>query len=111
MNCGSVESFHVSTRCGFNPKARHIRDTVDCDNPLAFAIDRDDQCVSPFDGACSNVFVIASWTLLSDTVRGSRPRGRQSPLTEKRAPLPGGRQVRSGCRRGDESAGSRGSTS
>jgi hypothetical protein len=59
---GSVDSFHVSTRCGFRPNARHIRDTVDCDNPDAFAIDRVDQWVSPFGGAASSVFVTTSWT-------------------------------------------------
>jgi hypothetical protein len=43
MNSGSVLSFQVSTRCGLSPKARQIRDTDDCDNPVSAAIDRVDQ--------------------------------------------------------------------
>jgi hypothetical protein len=43
MNCGSVLSFHVSTACGFRPKARQIRDTDDCDSPVSAAIARVDQ--------------------------------------------------------------------
>lgn len=42
-NCGSVDSFHVSTACGFNPNARQIRETADCDIPIAEATDRVDQ--------------------------------------------------------------------
>jgi hypothetical protein len=38
MNSGSVLSFHVSTACGFSPKARQIRDTDDCDRPASAAI-------------------------------------------------------------------------
>ena len=30
MNCRSVLSFHVWTRCGLRPNARQIRDTADC---------------------------------------------------------------------------------
>ncbi|MGH3794886.1 MAG: hypothetical protein ACRDSP_08350 [Pseudonocardiaceae bacterium] len=46
MNCGSVESFQVSTRCALSPNARQIREIADCDIPVAAAIDRVDQCVS-----------------------------------------------------------------
>ena len=35
MNYGSVDSFHVSTRCGLRPKARQIRETDDCDRPVS----------------------------------------------------------------------------
>jgi hypothetical protein len=50
-NCGSVESFQVSTMCGLRPNARQIRETAACDMPTAWAIDRVDQCESPVDGA------------------------------------------------------------
>jgi hypothetical protein len=33
MNCGSVDSLKVSTRCGLSPKARQIRLIADCDMP------------------------------------------------------------------------------
>ena len=39
MNCGSVDSLKVSTRCGLSPNARQIRPTVDFDSPLSAAID------------------------------------------------------------------------
>src|SRR6266508_3949793 len=39
MNCGSVDSFQVSTRCGFKPNARQIREIAVCDIPVARAID------------------------------------------------------------------------
>ena len=46
MNCGSVDSFQVSTRWGLSPNARQIREIADCDISVAEAIDRVDQCVS-----------------------------------------------------------------
>ena len=46
MNCGSAYYFHVSTRCGFKPKARQIRENADGDIPVAAAMERVDQCVS-----------------------------------------------------------------
>jgi hypothetical protein len=58
MNCGSVLSFYVWTRCGLRPKARQIRDTADWDMPADLAIDRVDQCVSPSGGSCSKVAVM-----------------------------------------------------
>jgi hypothetical protein len=33
MTCGSVDSFHVSCRCGLSPKARQIRLMADGDMP------------------------------------------------------------------------------
>jgi hypothetical protein len=65
MNCGSVDSFHISIRCGFSPKARQIRETADWDMPCDLAIDRVDQCVSPPGGACSSVAVITASTCSS----------------------------------------------
>src|ERR1017187_4807277 len=53
MKSGSDDSLNVSTRCGFNPKARHIRLTVDWDIPAVFAIDRVDQWVASFGFSCS----------------------------------------------------------
>ncbi len=44
MNCGSVDSFQSSTRCGLSPNARQIREIAVWFNPTAFAIDRVDQC-------------------------------------------------------------------
>ena len=56
MNCGSVDSFQVSTTCGLSPNARQIRETADWDMPVAAAIDRVDQCVSSSGGVCSSVW-------------------------------------------------------
>jgi uncharacterized coiled-coil protein SlyX len=33
MNCGSVDGFQVSTKCGLSPNARQIREIADCDIP------------------------------------------------------------------------------
>jgi hypothetical protein len=33
INCGSVDGFHVSTKCGLSPNARQIREIADCDIP------------------------------------------------------------------------------
>jgi hypothetical protein len=46
MNWGSVESLNVSSRCGWRPKARQIREMDVCDIPSAFAMDRIDQWVA-----------------------------------------------------------------
>jgi hypothetical protein len=46
MNCGSDDSFQVWSRCGLRPNARQIRETAVWFRPVAFAIDRVDQCVS-----------------------------------------------------------------
>ncbi len=42
---GSEDTLNVSTRWGCNENARHMRETADCDNPLACAMVRVDQCV------------------------------------------------------------------
>jgi hypothetical protein len=42
MNCGSVDSFQVSTKCGSSPNARRIREIDDCDRPVALAMYRVD---------------------------------------------------------------------
>jgi hypothetical protein len=55
MNCGSLDSFLVSTRCGLSPKGRQIREIAVWLSPTAAAIDRVDQCVSLLAGASSNV--------------------------------------------------------
>jgi hypothetical protein len=83
MNSGSADSFHVCTMCGLRPKARHTRDTVDCDMPADLAIDRVDQCVSPRGGCCSSVAVIIFSTCSSVTVRGRPGRG-SSPSPSSR---------------------------
>jgi hypothetical protein len=60
MNCGSVLSFEVCTKCGRRPNARQIREIADSDTPVAAAIDLVDQCVS-WPGPCSSsVLVITS---------------------------------------------------
>ncbi len=70
--------------CGLSPNARQIRDTADWDMPADLAIDRVDQCVSPFGGSCSSVAVITFSTCSSVTVRG-RP-GRGSSLSPSSRP-------------------------
>src|ERR1035437_6570769 len=74
MKSGSDDSLNVSTRCGFNPKARHIRLTVDWDIPAVFAIDRVDQWVASFGFSCS-VFTMTASTASSVMVRGEPGRG------------------------------------
>jgi hypothetical protein len=73
-NCGSVDSFQVCTAWGLSPNARQIRDTVDCDMPVAAAIDRVDQCVS-CPGVSSSVLVITCSTRSSPINRGRPGRG------------------------------------
>jgi hypothetical protein len=74
MNCGSLDSFHVSCRWGCNPNARQIRETAVCDSPTSAARERVDQCVAVF-GVDSNVRTITSSTCASVTVRGRPGRG------------------------------------
>jgi hypothetical protein len=73
-NSGSVDSFQVSIACGFSPNARQIRETADCDIPVAAAIDRVDHCVSR-PGVSSSVLVITCSIRASVTVRGRPGRG------------------------------------
>ena len=56
MNCGSLDSFHVSWRWGCNPNACQIRSTASAVTPACLAIDRVDQCVAFF-GLVSNVVI------------------------------------------------------
>src|SRR5882757_6190500 len=74
-NSGSVDSLNDSDRHGCRPNVRQIRDTVDCDIPVALAIDRLDQWVA-LRGLDSSVSTITRSTSASVTVRG-RP-GRAS---------------------------------
>lgn len=60
--------------CGCRPKARRIRDTVDCDRPVSFAVARVDQCVA-FLGVDSSVLVTTAATCSSVTVLGPPGRG------------------------------------
>ena len=64
-NSGPVESLKVSTRCGFRPKARQMRQTAVWLSPAALASERLLQCVASA-GAASRVVVTAR-----STVRGS----------------------------------------
>src|SRR5579884_1521206 len=73
-NSGSVDSFQVCTRCGLSPNARQIRETADCDIPVAAAIDRVDQCVSRPD-VSSRVLVIIRSICSSLMTRGRPGRG------------------------------------
>ena len=75
MNCGSVDSFQVCTRCGLSPNARQIREIADCDIPVALAIDRVDQCVSPLAADSSSVLTITDSTCSSVIFRGAPGRG------------------------------------
>ena len=77
MNCGSLESFHVSWRCGCKPNARQIRETAVWESPTSAAIDRVDQCVASF-GVDSNVLTITSSTCASLIIRGRPGRGSSS---------------------------------
>ncbi len=43
MNCGSLLSLKVSTRCGLRPNVFQPRPTVDYDSPLSAAVDARDQ--------------------------------------------------------------------
>src|SRR5829696_681133 len=82
MNCGSVESFQVSARCGLRPNARQMRLTAVWLIPVARAIDRVDQWVAPW-GVSSKVFTITCSTCASVIVRGTPGRG-SSPRPSSR---------------------------
>ena len=75
MNCGSVESFQSSTRCGLSPNARQIREIAVWLSPVSCAIDRVDQCVSPRAGLDSRVLTITDSTTSSVSFRGAPGRG------------------------------------
>jgi hypothetical protein len=61
-----VDSLNVSDRHGCSPNVRQIRETVDCDIPVALAID---QCVA-LRGFDSSVSTMTRSTSASVTVRG-----------------------------------------
>ena len=89
MNCGSVDSFQVSTKCGLSPNARQIREIDDCDRPVALAMPRVDQCVSPLAGVCSSVFTMTSSTWSSLITREAPGRGSSvKPCKRFREPPP-----------------------
>jgi hypothetical protein len=91
MNCGSVLSLQLRTRCGFSPNARQMRDTAVCDRPVAAAIDRVDQCVS-WPGPCSKVLVMTSSIFSSVTVRGRPGRGSSDGAQRRQRPRNLGQQ-------------------
>ncbi|GCD40249.1 hypothetical protein OEIGOIKO_08106 [Streptomyces chrestomyceticus JCM 4735] len=92
MNNGSVDSLNVCVRCGARANARQIRETADCDMPVAAAIDLVDQWVAFF-GLSSSVLTITRSTSASVILRGTPGRGSShkpsSPRSRKRR-----RQVR-----------------
>ncbi|GHB32356.1 hypothetical protein GCM10010346_64630 [Streptomyces chryseus] len=61
MNNGSVDNLNVCDRCGAKANARQIRETVDCDIPVAAAIDLVDQGVAFF-GVSSSVLTMTRST-------------------------------------------------
>ena len=69
-NSGSVDSLKVSLRCGFSPKARQTRPTVEADRPAALAIERRLQWVAPA-GIASRVRVTSAATASSPIRRGA----------------------------------------
>jgi hypothetical protein len=74
MNCGSVESLKVSTRCGLSAKARQIRLMADCDMPRWRARLRVDQWVASV-GVVSRVVTSTCSTCSSVIVRAAPGRG------------------------------------
>ena len=82
MNCGSVDSFQVWTRCGLRPNARQIRLTAVWLIPVARAIDRVDQCVASL-GVSSNVLTMTCSTWVSVIDLGTPGRG-SSPRPSRR---------------------------
>ncbi|AGP55001.1 hypothetical protein M271_17190 [Streptomyces rapamycinicus NRRL 5491] len=82
-NCGSVDSFQVSTMCGLRPNARQIRETADCDMPSASAIERIDQCESPVGGAWPSILATRASTCSSVILRGGPERGRSARLSSR----------------------------
>lgn len=74
MNCGSAESFQVSTVCGLSARTSVRSADRDCDIAVAEAVDGLDLCVSCA-GVSSSVVVITSSTRSSVVSRGQpRPR-------------------------------------
>ena len=84
MNCGSLDSSKVSTRCGLSPKVFHIRPMVDFDSPDCAAIDVRDQCVA-LAGVASNVLTITSSTCSSVIFLGAPGRGSSAKPANRRS--------------------------
>ncbi|MGY4281976.1 hypothetical protein ACVWXO_001196 [Bradyrhizobium sp. LM2.7] len=74
-----VESLKASVRCGWSPKTRQIRCTVDTDRPLAFAMPRELRWMA-FSGQLSNVLTITASMRASSTVRGARSAARRAAV-------------------------------
>ncbi len=66
-NCGSVNSFQVSTMYGLKPNTRQIRETADCNMPSTSAAERVDQRESPIGGAWPSVLATRASTCSSVT--------------------------------------------
>jgi class 3 adenylate cyclase len=78
------ESLNVSLNCGFNPNARQIRLTADCDIPVALAIERVDQCVAST-GVSSSVFTTTRSTSASVILLGTPGRGSSCNTSRRRS--------------------------
>src|SRR3981189_532939 len=89
MNCGSVDSFQVSTRCGLRAQPRQNREIEVWDIPRLLAIDRVDQCVSPLAGFSSRVLTITDSTCSSVMVRAAPGRGSSAPPPSHLVPVCG----------------------
>ena len=74
INSGSGDSLNVSVRCGCRPKACQMRLIVMRLKPVAFAIPRRLQWVSPR-GVVSSVRITTRSTSVSAIVRGAPGRG------------------------------------
>src|SRR5215216_3752465 len=84
MNCGSLESFQVSWRCGWSPNACQIRSTAFWVRPTSRAIERVDQCVASL-GVVSSVRTTTSSTCSSVIVRGRPGRGSSVSPSSRRS--------------------------
>src|SRR3972149_9663755 len=73
----SFESLNPSTRCGCNPCASQMRDTVALLTPIALAIVRVDQCVASFGVVCRVASTICL-TFSAGRERELRPCGASS---------------------------------
>ncbi|GAA3060266.1 hypothetical protein GCM10020254_00040 [Streptomyces goshikiensis] len=97
MKNGSVDSLKVCERCGARANARQILETVDCDIPVAAAIDLVDQWVAFF-GFSSSVLTITRSTSASVIFRGTPGRGLVAQTVQavlQETPPPGADRVRS----------------
>lgn len=73
----AVDGLNVWARCGARASARQIREMVDCDMPVAAAIDLVDQPVALF-GVSSSVLTMTRSTSASVIFRGTPGRGRHT---------------------------------